>query len=414
MPIHKLQSGWNHAIVAAVLTLTIASGTQAAAKEKVLYTFTGGSDGSVPNSPLIFDAVGNLYGTTASGGVYGYGTVFELTPSQTGWTETVIYNFMNISDGDLPIGPALFDKDGNLFGLTRQGGAFGFGTAFEVSPNGSGGWTKQTLHDFAGGSDGAYPSGSLISDNRGNLYGITSFGGTGACPRYPGCGTIFELKSSHGSWEEIVLYRFPGGIDGEWISGLTRDQAGNFYGTAFRGGSDSVGIVFKLSRSAGQWTESVLHAFTGGSDGSSPYSGVILDSASNLYGTTIYGSGGGCSSGCGLVFELKHLPKGGWKEIVLHRFKSNNHDGFDPSAGLIFDPAGNLYSTAAGGAYASGTIFGLMQNFDGEWTESIIQDFIGANQGVYPGTLVMGKDGFLYGTALGGSFDAGVVFQLSP
>lgn len=413
----KLQSRWSRAIAAAILVLVGAGGTQAAAKETVLYTFTGGTDGNGPNSPLIFAKAGNLYGTTYQGGADGDGTVFELTPTVSGWTETVFYSFIGVSDGYDPVGPVLFDKEGKLYGLTGYGGAAGYGTAFELSPNSSGGWTKTTIYAFAGGSDGAYPNGSLISDGQGNLYGITQNGGSASCQRYgPGCGTIFELKRSNGSWREIVLYSFPGGNSGDYPTGLAQDTVGNLYGTTFRGGGSDAGVVFKLSHSAGQWKESVLHAFTGGRDGSSANYGVILDNAGNLYGVAQMGSGGGCTEGCGLVFELMHAAKGKWKEIVLHRFRANNHDGAYPSSTLIFDGAGNLFgTTVGGGAYGEGIVFELMRNFDGKWAESVIQDFIGGNYGSDPGTLVMGSDGNLYGTmSADGIYNVGVVFQVSP
>jgi len=412
----KLQSRWSRAIAAAVLALIGAGGTPAAAKETVLYTFTGGSDGNNPNSPLIFDNAGNLYGTTYQGGADGDGTVFELTPTVSGWTETVLYSFIDVSDGYDPVGPVLFDKEGNLYGLTGYGGAAGYGTAFELSPNSSGGWTKTTIYAFAGGSDGSTPEGGLISDSKGNLYGLTLTGGTGPCLVYgrnPGCGTIFELKRSRGSWKEVVVFTFPGGSGGQGPKGLTLDGAGNLYGVTSQGGSGGVGIVFKLSHSAGRWTESVLHAFTGGSDGSTPQAGVTLDGLGNLYGTTFNGSGGGCAGGgCGLVYELKPAEKGRWRELALHRFKQNSDDGTNPGTFLIFDEAGNLFgTTVGGGAYGEGIVFELMQNFDGKWNESVIQDFFGAD---YPGTLVLGKDGYLYGPAGGGAYGAGLVFQLSP
>ena len=414
MPLPRLHSALSPAIVL-MLTLILAE-APAVAKEKVLYTFTGGSDGYGPNSPLIFDNAGNLYGTTVIGGANGNGTVLELKPSGSGWTESVLYSFGEASDGIIPIGPVLLDKKGNLYGLTQQGGPPGYGTAFELSPNSNGGWTKTTIHAFAGGSDGTFPYGGLVPDSKGNLYGFTVSGGSGPC-QYdgPGCGTIFELKRSHDSWREVVLFSFPGGDGGQLPQGLTPDEAGNFFGTTSQGGRGDAGIVFKLSRSAGGWAETVLHAFTGDGDGSSPSGSVALDPAGDLYGTASEGSGGGCSYGCGLVYELKPIAKDKWKELVLHKFKFNRHDGWSPYASLIFDPAGNLFgTTASGGAYGLGIVFELMQDFDGKWRESIIQDFTGANNGYGPGTLVFGQDGYLYGSAAGGAFSAGLVFQLSP
>jgi uncharacterized repeat protein (TIGR03803 family) len=413
MPLRRLHSALRNTILS-VLTLMVA-GTMAAAKETVLYTFTGGGDGNGPNSPLIFDNVGNLYGTTVTGGANGNGTVFELTRSGRGWTETVLYSFGEASDGIIPIGGLLLDEKGNLCGLTQQGGASGHGTAFELSPHSGGGWTKTTIYAFAGGSDGSFPYGGLISGSQGNLYGFTLSGGSGPCQYYgPGCGTVFELRRSHGSWREAVLFSFPGGAGGQSPGGLTLDESGGLYGTTFQGGSSGAGIVFKLTHSGGQWMESILHAFTGGRDGSAPGS-VSLDRSGSLYGTTSSGSGGGCSSGCGLVYELKPIAKGKWKEIVLHRFTDKSHDGVIPYASLIFDQAGNLFgTTSGGGAYGQGIVFELMQNFDGRWIETVIQNFFGVDQGFAPGTLVFGKDGLLYGSAAGGAYNGGLVFRLSP
>jgi uncharacterized repeat protein (TIGR03803 family) len=416
MLLQRLQSAASRAIVVLALTLITAGAIPSNAKEKVLYAFTGGSDGNGPNSPLIFDNAGNLYGTTVTGGADGYGTVLELKPSGSGWTETVLYSFVNLSDGVIPIGPVLLDKKGNLYGLTQQGGPSGYGTAFELSPNSNGGWTKTTIHAFAGGSDGISPYGGLVADSKGNLYGFTLSGGSGPCQYYgPGCGTIFELKRSHGSWKEVVIFSFPGGSGGQTPIGLTLDEAGNFFGTTSQGGSGDAGIVFKLSRSEGGWTETILHAFTGGGDGSSPSASVTLGPAGNLYGTASEGSGGGCTDGCGLVYELEPIAKGRWKELVLHRFTLNRRDGVGPIASLIFDQAGNLFgTTSGGGAYGLGIVFELMQDFDGKWKESVIQDFARPNNGFAPGTLVFGRDGYLYGSAAGGAFSYGLVFQLSP
>ncbi len=409
----KLQSRWSRAIAAAVLALIGAGGTPAAAKETVLYAFNG-SDGDGFISPLIFDK-GNLYGTTASGGASGVGTVFELAPSARGWKETVLYSFLNSGDGTNPYGPVVFDKEGNLYGITYGGGASGYGTAFELSPNSGGGWTKTTIYSFAGGRDGSFPFGGLISDSGGNLYGFTQNGGTGSCNNGLGCGTVFELKRPHSSWKEVVVFRFPGGNGGSLPAGLTLDRSGNLYGVTSQGGNAGVGLVFKMSHSAGQWNESILHAFTGGSDGSTPQAGVTLDGLGNLYGTTFYGSGGGCPGGCGLVYELRPVGKGKWTELVLHRFTENLYGGFAPDTSLIFDPEGNLFgTTCCGAAYGDGVVFELMRNFDGKWKESVIQDFFGGDYGFSPGALLLGKDGYLYGSAGGGVYGDGLLFQLSP
>lgn len=340
-----------------------------------------------------------------------FGDVFELTRSASGWTETVLHGFADVSDGIDPMGPLVWDEKGTLLGVTEQGGAMNAGTVFELSPASGGVWTKSTLYAFSGGTGGGGPVG-LIRDGKGNLYGITLYGGGGSC----NCGTVFELKYSKGSWTEIVLYSFLGIPDGRVPIGLGFDNAGNLYGTTEGGGIYGAGTVFQMKHLGRHWKESVLHGFTGGADGYLPVAGVIVNQAGNLYGTTIEGGGQGCQDGCGLVFELKHMSDGKWDELVLHRFRDNGHEGIYPSAAVIFDSKGNLYGTTyGGGTYGNGTAFELMQNFDGTWIETVIETFIGPSRGSQPNALTPGSDGNLYGSAYsGGAYGAGLVFQLSP
>jgi len=403
----KLRSRWSRVIAAAVLALIGAGGTQAAAKETVLYTFTGGSDGRLPNSGLVFDSAGNIYGVNQYGqGVSSYGNVFELTHSGSGWTETVIYGFSDSSDGAEPVGTLVWDEKGNLFGVTQLGGDGSVGTVFELSPASGGGWNKSTITTFYGGYYGNQPVG-LISDGKGHLYGITLYGGA-LCL----CGVVFELKQSKGSWTYIVLHQFLGLPDGAIPQGLTLDNAGTLYGTTQSGGAYNAGTVFQIKHSDGHWKESVLHSFTGGADGAFPFAGMIVDQAGNLYGTTTSGGSGNR----GVVFELKHKSNGKWQEQVLHSFKDNGHDGISPSTALIFDNTGNIYGTTSqGGVYGNGTAFELMRNFDGTWIETVIQTFIGPSRGSQPNALVLGNDGHLYGTTYaGGPYNSGLAFQLSP
>src|ERR1035441_332430 len=229
------------AIIAATLFVT---STWATAQEKVLHNFNNnGTDGTNPRAGLIFDAAGNLYGTTENGGTNGVGTVFELTPTAGGgWTETVLYSFCsqaNCTDGYQPWAGLIFDAAGNLYGTTVYGGTADTtcsycGTVFELTPNGSGGWTETVLHSFGDGTDGFYPSAGLIFDAAGNLYGTTAMGGT---YDYPWDGTVFELTpAAGGGWTEKVLYSFGGGTDGYWPeAGLIFDAAGNLYGTTYSG-----------------------------------------------------------------------------------------------------------------------------------------------------------------------------------
>jgi uncharacterized repeat protein (TIGR03803 family) len=272
--------------------------------EQVLYTFLGGSDGQEPNGGLILDANGNIYGTTYRGGGNAArpGTVFEVSPSGV---ETILHRFAAYKgDGRLPSGGLVMDKKGNLYGTTSEGGVDGFygpglecyeqcGTVFEVTAAG----VEKTLYSFRGSKlkDGASPFDSLILDKKGNLYGTTYAGGL------YGYGTIFELTTAG---VEKVLYSFVGQPDaGNPVGRLLLDAKGNLYGTTSFGGTFGVGAVFELSASG---KESVLYSFTGGTDGASPFDGLVMDAAGNLYGTTEIGGnfGNSCPEGCGVVFKV--------------------------------------------------------------------------------------------------------------
>jgi uncharacterized repeat protein (TIGR03803 family) len=269
--------------------------------ETVLYQFKGypDGDGILPEGDLIFDQAGNLYGTTLQGGdVCGQyqdpcGTVFELTPSENGWIETVLYVFQGGNDGFGPKGGLIFDQSGNLYGTTTRGGSGDRGTVFEMTRSGNQ-WTETVLLAFLGANDGSNPYCSLIFDHSGNLYGATPTGGLN------GGGTVFELTPSGGSWKLTVLYSFTGSGDSGPYSNLTMDAAGSLYGTTNGGGAYGGGTVFKLTPSGGGWTYTDLYDFTGGSDGEQPVSNVIFDSNGNLYGTA---SSRG-AYGNGVVWEL--------------------------------------------------------------------------------------------------------------
>jgi len=283
----------------------------------VLHNFGAGRDGANPSASLLFDAAGNLYGTTATGGNFtacnlGCGTVFELVPGADGkWTEKVLHRF-DSKDGDGPNASLIFDEAGNIFGTTTYGGlgqctseqgVKGCGTVFELMP-GAGQWTETVLCDFSSYSDGEYPSARLIFDTAGNLYSTSLYGGQN------GSGTVFELKPGvGGTWMETVLYGF-GGTDGEYpLAGLVFDAARNLYGTTYYGVNGNTGIVFELTRKAGTWTETVLHAFChvgGCPDGEQSQAGLILDESGNVYGTATQGG----LYGYGVVFEIVHADDG--------------------------------------------------------------------------------------------------------
>jgi uncharacterized repeat protein (TIGR03803 family) len=323
--------------------------------ETVLYAFTGGSDGSTPYAGVVADKAGNLYGTTISGGTNG-GVVFKVAPDGT---ETVLHAFAGGKDGLIPYSRLLL-YGGNLYGTTFWGGSRrtctdpqGCGTVFKIGKDG----TETRLYAFTGGNDGGHPSGGLISDKDGNLYGTTSAGGSGDC--YTGCGTVFKLVPD-GS--ETVLHSFANGSDGRLpLENLIVDHAGNLYGTTTYGGTYSAGTVFRL---APDGTETVLHSFANGSDGAYPLSALVLDDAGNLYGTT--SQGGDFGTGYGIIFKI--TPAG--TERVLHTFCYNCRAGSRPAAGLVADSVGNLYgSTTEGGASCScGTVFKLENGIAAERT----------------------------------------------
>lgn len=379
---------------------------------QMLYQFPLRKTGNTPSGLLGVN--GNFYGTTALGGMSNEGTVFELT-SQGKLIS--LYSFShNTTDGRNPtIGPLIRDKAGNLYGTTQNGGdlhcvAFintpGCGTVFKLSAGG-----KETIvHSFSGGPDGAYPLAGLVADSAGNLYGTTYVGGIGCNGQ--GCGTVYKITPSS---TETVLYSFTGGADGSgpFYVDLVIDTAGNLYGTTVGGGDltcgghgSGCGVVFKVDPTG---KETVLHAFTGGTDGGGPLSGLVRDSQGNLYGTATFG--GNCRS-CGLVFKLD--PTG--NETVLHNFTEQEIQPALQASSLLLDAAGNLYGTTLyGGSLSDGTVFEVSSQ--GVYT--MLHSF-DINDGLYPvAGLIRDNAGNLYGaTSQGGNFSCsmgcGVIFKITP
>jgi uncharacterized repeat protein (TIGR03803 family) len=266
-------------------------------RESVLCRFTGDFDGTNPYSTVIFDQAGNIYGTTAYAGANGAGTVFELSPTGGGnYTQTVLHSFAGGSDGANPYDGVVFDTAGNLYGTAASGGTYGQGVVFELSPTGGGNYTETVIHSFSG-SDGTNPYAGVAIDSTGNLYGNTSQHGPG------GGGTVYELARSGNNWNFNLLYSVPG--QGYALDRVTLDASGNLYETLSFGGAFGMGQVLELARSGSNWTFVGLHDFTNGSDGARPIGGVVLDSNGNLYGTTQVGVGTGCGGdGCGVVWEI--------------------------------------------------------------------------------------------------------------
>jgi len=409
-------------VFSTILLSSVASG---AATEVVLHNFcqdSSCSDGGYPNGGLVFDAEGNLYGTTTGGGAKSGGVVFELSPSPSGWTETVLYNFCTLpscADGETPEGALMFDSLGNLYGTTASGGASGHGTVYELSSS-SGVWTETVLYSFCAesvlcsASDSYFdttPGAGVVMDKSGNLFGTTYYDG------------VFELSPSAGGWTESRLYEVgwydpagvaldgagnvygvaeqgglapnPGGFvfelskAGNWsetvLAGLTRnaegkfangynvnstpvfDAKGNLYSTTqyngiqVNGGNVVGGTAFKLAPTKKGWTFRKLHTFNGKADGAQPLGPLAVDSLGNVYGTTYAGGTGACQgtkSYCGTVFKIA-LTGTVYSESVLWSFGSGN-DGFHPTAGVILDNAGNLYGTTqygGTGVWANGVVF---------------------------------------------------------
>lgn len=390
-----------------------------------LHSFVNqGAGGSQPIGGLILDDAGNLYGTTISGGTHQLGTVFKLTPGADGhWTETVLFDFTGTKTGSNPAAGLIFDQAGNLYGTTSNGGSKNLGTAFMLSPNVNGKWTETLLHNFAGGSDGSDPISKLIFDQAGNLYGTTFRGGYNNC--WAGCGAVFELSPTAGrAWTETVLYHFcpeKGCSDGELPYGtVVLDSAGNLYGTTEYGGTvgcgdgQGCGAVYELSPTeSGSWTESVLHAFCGKKscpDGAYPLDTLTLDAAGNIYGTA---EQGGKYQG-GVVFQLSPGVGGSWSEEILHDF--NGTDGNAPYAGVIFDRSGNLYGTTfEGGGGGGGVVYALTPNSNGGWNSVVLHNFFDNPGAIVWAGVVMDPAGNLYGTTYGDSNSTfGSVYEITP
>lgn len=420
-------------MIAVLLAVLVAS---AGAKENILYSFKGGADGGSPHSGLAHDKLGNLYGVTSKGGQgqcfgLGCGTVFELTRKGDGtWTKSTLHTFDGGQGGGVPVGTLAIDARRNLYGVTEQGGTGpcdsvlggGCGVIYRLSPQRDGSWVFSVLYSFSQPftvDDGEYPSAGVVLDQAGNLYGTTEFGGSFACD----CGTVYRLTPTQvGTWTEVVLYSFvgisQGGSDVSFpASPVTLDGDGNIFGTGTGGGDVlcnlGCGGVFVLVPRAGGYDEQVLHIFEGGSDGSQPETGVILDSSGNLYGTTGFGGGGtGCANGdhgCGTVFELK-ATGGDYQTKILFRFDGPN--GYAPFGELVLDH-GNLYGTTEGGGAVSAGAGFRLSPVAGEWRETGFHSFGTGTDGALPISGVIGnpKLGFFGTTAKGGEADWGTVFQ---
>ncbi len=418
--------------VAALFLLAPASVWVARAQtpgETVLHVFNGPRDGIYPASGVFMDGSGNLFGTTSYGGVYNNGFVYKLSPpaaGQTAWTETALYSFPTAHGGirgSLPESPLLLNASGEVFGTTLLGGGAGDGfspgdgTLFKLTPPGDGvsPWTENVLYSFAS-VDGSFnqsgPLGTLLVDGSGNVFGVTETLGTSKC------GTVFEIVKGSATVE--TLYNFTCGADGGYpAAGLISDATGNLYGSTFKYGSGGNGVVFELSPTiGGSWTETPIYSFTGGADGAAPEAKLIFDASGNLYGTAY--SGG--SLGAGVVFELTPPASGSvWAETVIHTF-TEGADGALPHSALISDGGHGFYGTASGGGvglHKGGVVFHLQPpvSAGGAWTLMTLHQFQGGPDGYIPLGDLIRVNGVLYGVTQGLGTDGsspGTVYQVVP
>jgi len=387
-----------------VLISSLASTSWAKPRFKTLHTFTR-RGATRPFAGLVADLQGNLYGTTATGGALGWGSVFELaSDGHGGWNETLLHSFKP-KGGRFPEASLIFDADGDLYGTTTGGGIYGFGTVFELAPDGHGGWHETVLHSF-NGTDGLYPAAGLIFDSGGSLYGTTQQGGAS------GAGTIFNLApNGHDGWNETVLHSFDVNDGKNPLAGLVFDVAGNLYGTTVVGGASGLGTVFELVPDGhGTWKETVLHSFSGDPDGYSPEAGLIFDSSGNLYGTTMWGG----ASGAGTIFKLARNGHDGWNETVLHSCVYREGQNpvaslvFD-AAGNLYG------TTWGGGTQGFGTVFKLAPNGHGDWKQTVLHSFKNRPGALPLGSLIYNSLGRLYGTTRGDRRTTfGSVFEITP
>jgi uncharacterized repeat protein (TIGR03803 family) len=383
----------------------------------VIHNFTGGQDGAIPETGLTLDVAGNLYGTTNAGGQIeggncpgrGCGIVFKMTDRDGSWPLTPLCT--NCLTGSLASSRPAIAPNGVLYGTTLAGGLNDDGLVYQLRPPAQpprsilSPWSYSRAFSFNRDGNGFNPQGDLTFDQAGNIYGTDELGGNDFN------GVVYELTSSGGGWNRSVLYAPSGGLGSQaMMGGVLFDHSGNLYGVENTGGSFGVGAVYELSPSGSGWTAQIIYSFQGGSDGSSPEGGLLVDASSNLYGTTnTGGSGGG-----GTVFEL--TPSGGgWNFNLLYSLSDRSNSG--PTDKLAMDAAGNLYGvTYSGGAHQFGSVFKLTPS-GGGWNYTSLHDFTGAaNDGAFPLCgPIMEANGNLYGTASqAGAQNKGNVWEITP
>ena len=390
-------------------TLVTLAAAVATAGENVLYNYQAG-DGCAPYGGVISDPAGNLYGTTYGDRIH-FGTVYQLTPGSGGaYAQTVLHTFQGGAEGRNPVVGLVRDQAGNLYGTTPIGGTGNSGTVFEMTPGSGGTWTITTLYSFSGGNDGAEPYSPVILDSAGNLYGTTSQGGS------TGNGTVFKLAPGAGGWTYSVLYTFNGTDDGSWPNGtIVLDSADNLYGTTTQAGADGWGTVYKLAPGNGGWNFTLLHTFTGNEDGADSEGGLTIDSKNILYGTTDGGGTGQSGVVFQLRPNISALPgmTAPWTETVLHAFTGGD-DGGGADRGVVADQAGNLNGAAEGGSAGFGVVYRMTPGSNG-WMQNLLYTFSGGADGRFPESRVMvDSAGNIFGTTIaGGSNTCGVAYEIT-
>ncbi|HTV63971.1 MAG TPA: choice-of-anchor tandem repeat GloVer-containing protein [Bryocella sp.] len=409
MPSSKISQLRVIAFTLFALTALVAAPTQAQTFT-VLHQFGGANDGSAPEGLVAVDHAGNVYGSTPDGGVRsgpcaplsGCGMAFRSQNHDGVFVYAPLYLFHG-SDGANPFGGVTLGPDGALYGTTSVGGNTscgntGCGVVFRMTPPPTFcrqvfcDWDETVIYSNPGGDGPSLFYAGVVFDAAGNIYGASYIGGQF------GNGAVYELSpSGGGNYTETNLYSFTGGSDGALsMTGVARDAAGDIYGATTQGGAYRYGTVFKLVHEANGYTFQLLYTFTGGSDGGSPNGNVVLDAAGNLYGATSLGGG---------IFQI--TPSGTFTVI-------DTQAGF-MTAPLTIDALGNIYGTTyGGGSHDDGSVFEL-SNTNGTWTHNVLYSFTGQNDGALPISGVgMDASGNLYGTSTySGTYGQGTLWQLT-
>jgi len=403
-------SGLLFVFLLSVLVAVLACANSSSAQTLTTLASFNGSNGSKPGyGTLASDANGNLFGTTSSDGAFGEGTVFEIVKSAGGYaaTPTILVNFDD-PYGANPLSGLLIDANGNLFGTTELGGAIGFGSVFEIAKTASGyASTATTLVSFDP-DNGALPQSGLIADSNGDLFGTTFFDGAF------GDGTVFEIAKTASGYASTptTLISFDNDNGGLPVSRLVADSNGDLFGTTSLGGASGFGTVFEIvnTTSGYESTPQTLVSFDG-ADGKYPYSRLIIDASGDLLGTT---SSGG-TSGDGTVFEIVNTA-GGYSSTPTILVNFDKADGASPMGDLVADSNGNLFGTTQlGGAFSDGTVFEIAKTAGGyAGTPTTVINFQGANGAAPYSGLIGDANGNLFGTTFSGGISLdGTVFEVT-